>query len=30
MDSTFSAENLKLKPEQIKRLKPADTGVTKP
>jgi hypothetical protein len=30
MDTIFSAENLKLKPEQIKRLKPADTGVTKP
>ena len=30
MDSSFSAENLKLKPEQIKRLKPTDIGVTKP
>jgi hypothetical protein len=30
MDATFSAQNLKLGPEQLKRLKPTETVASKP
>ena len=30
MDDTFNANDLKLKPEQLESLRPAETGVTKP
>ena len=30
MDDTFNAKDLKLKPEQLKNLRPVDTGAAKP